>query len=157
MPVEEAKEYVDSWWREFTQLKEWTEYEQNQALKLGYVLSPFGHKRRFKLITNDNIGDVRREAVNFKPQNIAAWLTIESLCDLVDYGVNVVATVHDSIVADVPEQSVGEVARIMRQVMISQPIKQLGWTDIPFEVDISVGPNWGTLTDYELELEEVVA
>jgi len=152
MPKSEAQAYIDTWWNEFYELKEWTLETQERALREGFVQSPFGHKRRFTLITNDNIGDVKREAVNSLPQNIAAWLTISALCDLADNGVRVVATVHDSIVADVPIKEVDATAKLMRDIMIEQPIKQLGWTtdDIPFLADISVGRSWGELEELEL-------
>lgn len=152
MPRNEAQNYIDSWWNEFIQLNAWTKEVQERALKDGFVQTPFGHKRRFSLITNDNIGDVKREAVSTLPQNIAAWLTIHALCDLVDAGVRVVATVHDSIVADVPIDESREVAALMKWTMLQQPYKQLGWTneDIPFDADISIGPNWGELEEMEI-------
>jgi uracil-DNA glycosylase family 4 len=157
MPKSEAQAYIDGWWEEFNELGEWVAETQKRALRDGYVQSPFGHKRRFSLVTNDNIGDVKREAVSSLPQNIAAWLTIHALCDLVDNGVRVVATVHDSIVADVPIDEVSQTASLMRDLMREQPIKQLGWSrdDIPFEADISVGPSWGQLDEYEIR--ELVA
>ena len=43
----------------------------------------------------------------------------------------------------------------MKEVMEIQPVKQLGWTDIPFLVDISVGKNWGHLE--EIEIKETIA
>lgn len=153
IPIEESEAYIASWWTEFPDLLEWTKYEKAKAKKDGLVVSPFGHKRRFHLITDENIGDVEREAVNFKPQNIAAWLTISALCDLVDLGVRVVATVHDSIVVDAARIESSEVAKIMREVMESQAEKQLGWTndDVPFLADVSIGENWGSLDEIELE------
>jgi DNA polymerase-1 len=151
MPESEAQAYIDSWWREFPQLKAWTFNVQKQAIRLGHVQSPFGHKRRFSLITNDNINDIKREAVNFIPQNIAAWFTISALCDLVDCGIRIVATVHDSIVADVPIGELDQTASLMQEIMEAQPFKQLGWNDMPFLADISIGPSWGELTDYEME------
>ena len=77
-----------------------------------------------------------------------------SVCDLVDSDVRVVATVHDSIVADVPNKDIDRTAKLMHDIMVEQPVKQLGWEpdDIPFAVDISVGENWGTLSDYELKV-----
>lgn len=149
MPEEEAQNYIDSWWNEFPQLHAWTKETAAKAVRDGYVQSPFGHKRRFWLITDENIGDVQREAINFKPQNIAGWLTVLSLVELVDYGVRVVASVHDSIVADVPIPEAHVVAELMRSTMEQKPVKELGWAydDIPYKVDVSVGPNWGTLVD----------
>lgn len=154
MPKKEAQEYIDSWWKEFPVLREWTN-ELKKRARSGVIVSPFGHKRRFHLITDDNKGDVEREAVNFLPQNIAAWLTISALVELVDSGIRVVATVHDSIVADVPIDEANDVALTMKRVMESQPEKQLGWTDLPFLADVSIGPNWGKLE--EVDLHEKVA
>lgn len=152
MPEKEAQAYIDSWWRDFPQLKKWTQEVARNAFERGYAQSPFGHKRRIHLVTNENIGDIKREIVNFTPQNIAAWLTISSVVDLINLGVRVVATVHDSIVADVPSDEVDGVAHTMKQVMESQVEKQLGWTDIPFLVDISVGDSWGTIEEIELPI-----
>ncbi len=154
MPKAEASAYISSWWTEFDTLLEWKNETQAQAIQQGFVQSLFGHKRRFSLITNDNIEDVKREAISSLGQNHAAWLTILAVCDLIDNGVRVVATVHDSIVADVPDMEVDDVAKMMKDIMIEQPIKHLGWQrdDIPFEADISVGPDWGTLKEMELRI-----
>lgn len=159
MPEKEAQAYIDSWWREFPKLLYWTQ-QTSLKIKEGYVQSPFGHKRRFHLITEENIGDLQREAVNFLPQNIAAWLTIMSLCDLVDSGIRVIATVHDSIVAECRRNEIDGTARYMKKVMEEQPIKQLSWNpdDIPFLVDVSVGPNWGDVKEITIDPNlEVVA
>lgn len=149
MPEDEAQQYILSWWNEFPKLKEWTNEIKQRARKDGFIISPFGHKRRFHLITDENLGDVERESVNFLPQNIAAWATIMSVCDLVYAGVAVIATVHDSIVVDCPNGEVDRTALLMKQIMEDQVIKQLGWQrdDIPFLVDLSVGPNWGSLEE----------
>jgi uracil-DNA glycosylase family 4 len=157
MPQSEAQAYIDSWWRDFPRLKEWTQEVGARAIKEGFVQSPFGHKRRFYLITSENIGDVKRQAVDFLPQNIAAWLTISAIIELVDNSIRVVATVHDSIVADVPEDEAKDVARFMQDTMQKQAIAELGWNwdDIPFLADVSIGPNWGALE--ELEFEQIAA
>lgn len=154
MPKSEAQAYIDSWFRDFPRLKEWTEEVGERAIAEGVIETPFGHRRRFHLITDDNIGDIRREAVNVVPQNVAAWLTIEALCELVDAGVRIVASVHDSIVADVPEDEVHDVSIFMKETMEKQSVEQLGWSvdDIPFLSDVSVGPSWGELEEVELEM-----
>lgn len=153
MPEREAQDYIDSWWREFSTLKAWTKEVGNRAQKDGVVESPFGHRRRFQLITDDNVNEVKREAVSMVAQNVAAWVTIEAICDLVDEGVRVVATVHDSIVADVPEDEAIDVAKFMKETMERQAVEELGWAvdDIPFLADVSIGPNWGALEEMEID------
>lgn len=149
MPKEEAQAYVDSWWAEFPQLKKWVKSVQEQAEREGVIKSPFGHRRRFHLITNENRGDVHREAVNFLPQNIAAWVTISSLIELDLGAVPTVATVHDSIVADVPANAADDTAKMMKEVMECQAKKELGW-NLPFTVDVSIGHSWGELEEVSL-------
>ncbi|HYT42031.1 MAG TPA: DNA polymerase [Methylomirabilota bacterium] len=149
MPEKEAQAYIDSWFTDFPTLKEWTKEVGDRAIKEGVIETPFGHRRRFHLITDENIGDIRREAVNVTPQNVAAWLTIEAIIELVKHGVRIVATVHDSIVADVLDDEVDDVVSLMLKVMQKQSIEQLGWSfeDIPFLADASVGPSWGELEE----------
>lgn len=152
MPEREAQSYISAWWQEFPQLLAWTrEIKKIVHSSSAIVESPFGHRRRFHLITADNVGDAEREAVNFIPQNVAAWLTLMALSELVlEHDVRVVCTVHDSIVADVPEDKAYEVAALMQTVMQNQPEKQLGWTDVPFTADVSIGVNWGQLEEIEI-------
>jgi uracil-DNA glycosylase family 4 len=146
MPEGEAQAYIDSWWQAFPQLQQWTNEIKQRARTDGVIVSPFGHKRRFHLITDENFGDVMREAVNFLPQNVAAWLTMSAIIDLVELDVPIIATVHDSIVADVPKNEAEEIAVMMKIVMEAQAKEKLGW-DLPFLVDVSVGENWGSMRE----------
>lgn len=151
MPVEEAQAYIDTWWVKFPEVKKWTEdicafVETEQVL-----VSPFGFKRRFHLITADNIGSVHREAVNFLPSNIAAQLKVAALCRLDAEGIPIVNEVHDSIIADVPEDEALDVAKRMKEVMERVAIDTIGWDDIPFKADLSIGPTWGDVEEVDLE------
>jgi DNA polymerase I-like protein with 3'-5' exonuclease and polymerase domains len=64
-------------------------------------------------------------------------------------GVPIISTVHDSIIADVPQSDCMEVALLMKKVMESAAKECLGW-DLPFTVDISMSEiSWGDVTEYE--------
>jgi uracil-DNA glycosylase family 4 len=148
MDKREAQAYIDAWWREFPQLKLWTKAIQILA-RTGEIVSPLGYKRRFHLITKDNLANVEREAVNFVPQNSAGGFTILAIIELVEAGVPIVNTVHDSIIADVPTGDATRIARLMKSVMESIPGKYLGW-QLPFTVDVSIGTNWAQVKEIEL-------
>lgn len=152
MPEREAQSYINSWWAEFPQLLAWTRSVKKLVHQDSAVIcSPIGHRRRFHLVTPENVGDVEREAVNFIPQNVAAWLTLMALEELVRvHSIRVVATVHDSIVADVPREQAESVGRLMQSVMQSMPERILGWKDVPFLADVSIGDTWGTLEEIVL-------
>lgn len=155
MDEEEAQSYIDLWWNEFPQLHKWVQSVWREAQTNGVVISPFGHKRRFHLITKENVNNITREAVNFLPQNIAGNLTIAALCDLINDDVPVISTVHDSILADVPNENVADVGIQMKETMEIQASKVLGWS-LPFTVDVSVSDkSWADV--HEVTIEELIA
>lgn len=150
MPKSEAQAYIDSWWREFPVLLDWTKEVARNALKTGVVVSPLCYKRRFHLITKENIRDLEREAVNFLPQNTAGGLTIRAVSELVlKHDVPVVNSVHDSIIADVPRDDAMEIALLMKNVMERQPREILGW-DLPVTVDVAIGETWASVEEVDL-------
>lgn len=153
IPIEEGREFINWWFKTFPEVRKWRQATAREVVSEGFVQSPFGHKRRFHLITFENKGSVIREAINFRPQNIAAQLTLYAVRKLVERGLPVILTVHDSIVLDSPETLLHSHAMIVKEVMESAAIDCLGWDDIPFEVDLQVGPNWGELEDYATDPE----
>jgi uracil-DNA glycosylase family 4 len=150
IPKSTAEEYINDWWQTFPTIKKWVNAVHVDVVKTGVVVNPIGRKRRFQLITRENKADVQREALNFLPQSTASEYTLASVVELNRRGIPIVATVHDSIVADVPVDQVRFVARMMKNVMEGMPQKMTGW-ELPFTVDISVGPNWGAVEEIELE------
>jgi uracil-DNA glycosylase family 4 len=154
VPIEEGQEFIKWWFNEFPGVKKWRasvarEVKLKRESDFNYVQTPFGHKRRFYLITYENKGAVFREAINCIPQNIAARFTLWAVRRLVDLNLPVINTVHDSIILDVPNTRLEEVAVKVREVMQSAPMLTIGW-DFPFEAELQVGKSWGELEDYTL-------
>jgi uracil-DNA glycosylase family 4 len=149
MPQKEAQAYIDNWFKQFPQVLEWKNQIKQEVVTGVDIVAPFGGKRRFHLITEENLEEVKRQAINFLPQNTASELTVWSLCRLNSMGVPIISTVHDSIIADVPQSDCMEVALLMKKVMESAAKECLGW-DLPFTVDISMSEiSWGDVTEYE--------
>jgi len=150
VPVEDAEGYIAAWWERFPVILEWVEMVKQQV-KTGVVINPYGRKRRFQLITRENKSAVERQAVDFLPQSTASDFTLEAVVELNKRGVPIVASVHDSIVADVPEDEAYDVGRMMKEVMEPIPRNRFGW-ELPFLVDVSIGESWGTVEEVELEV-----
>lgn len=150
IPEREAQRFIDWWWTYFKDVKAWKQ-EIIKEMRTGRVSTPFGRARRFHLLTKENINTAIREAVNYKPQSIAADFTLRAVVVLGGgYSVpseidrskaDIILTVYDSIIADVEESYVDEYKRICTQVMESRPSEELGWT-IPYKVDIGSGDTW---------------
>ena len=152
IPVEEAREFVDWWWSNFPAVRKWTNNIGHQVLTVGEVVSPFGHKRRFPLITKENKNAAVREGINFLPQNIAAQFCLAALVELVhelDFTIATpLLTVHDSILFDIRTDHLHSVSSTIKACMEGVPKRTLEW-EYPFKVDMQVGENWGNLSDYE--------
>lgn len=156
IPRSQAEPYIEWVWKTFVGVKEWEESIEKEIHKKKVLVSPFGRKRRFHLLTRSNVQAAYREGINFYPQTTASDLTlcagIKLFGTLVD-GVFIPGevdtkraacgiSVHDSIVADVEENYVVEFSTICEQVMADIAREELGWT-LPFKAEVGVGPTWG--------------
>lgn len=147
---EAAQKYINWCWENFTGVKKWKDGIIKE-MKSGRVVTPFGRVRRFHLLTRENFNSSVREAVNFKPQSIAADFTLLAVIKLgggltvkpeIDTKrASIILTVYDSVIADVEESYIDEYKSICKSIMTSIPKSELGWT-IPYAIDIGVGENW---------------
>ena len=146
IPKSQAEPYIKWVWETFKGVAAWEEDVKKQVKQKGVLVSEFGRKRRFHLLTRENINAAFREGINFYPQSTASDLTLCSaitLGDAIDWTrARIGILVHDSIVADVDEDYIDEYKVICNQVMSSIAKDELGWT-LPFAAEIGVGPTWG--------------
>jgi len=147
IPKDKAEAYIKWVWQTFTGVGEWEREIEKEIKTKGVLVSPFGRKRRFHLLTRENLQASFREGINFYPQSTASDITLASaiiLRDEIDGDrSSICILVHDSVVADVDEDYVDEYRTICQQVMESTAERELGWT-LPFTVEIGVGPDWGS-------------
>lgn len=146
IPEKEAQPYIDWVWKTFLGVKDWESGIEKEIHEKKYLVSPFGRRRRFHLITKENRQALYREGINFLPQTTASDLTLTSAIEIhhrIDrrYAA-LVLTVHDSILGDVVEKYIDEYVSIVKEVMESCALRHLGWK-LPFKADFGVGPTWG--------------
>ena len=156
MPIGEAQNYIDFWWDRFPKVWAWTKEMEQVVMTEGEIQSPFGHKRRFYIIPAEEGARLHivKEGINFKPQNIAANVTLWALIKFCKHlKVNDMwhiaqprITVHDSILVNVREKHVEEIASLLKGFMESAVKEAIGWT-FPFLADFSVGKDWGTMSE----------
>jgi DNA polymerase I-like protein with 3'-5' exonuclease and polymerase domains len=153
-----AQEFLDAFWNEYWQWdiarKEWIE-EATQNCELRTEL---GRKRRWSLITKDNLWKVENQACNFKGQSLASDLCLTSLIALhslltaKEWG-RVMISVHDSIVFSIHPENIHEAIPFIKKIMTTPMFE----TDIQFKVDVTVGPNYGDQESYDPEKDYVKA
>jgi DNA polymerase I-like protein with 3'-5' exonuclease and polymerase domains len=110
------------------------------------LITPFGRRRRFYLITQQNKRDVLNEALSFLPQSTASDICLGAMTELRPmlrgHGF-IRLTIHDALITECAEEKAEYVGGLMREVMLA---KGKAFTDyVPFEVDLTVGKHWGQL------------
>lgn len=145
--------YFETW----DGLSQWHASTISKLHQTGQVVSPIGRVRRLPGVWDGNeklVSYCERAGINSPVQGFASDLmqmaaaSIEGLLpgSTPVRGAGLVATVHDSIVSEAPEDDWERVAREIqhRMVNIVDILPRLGCRfDVPLAADISVGTRWG--------------
>jgi len=144
-----AERFAHEWDLLFEDAVKWRESQGDLMQKQGYVESVFGRRRRYVLLTPDNVGKARRVAINAPIQSVISDLTLISAVRLhakyrhTDYA-RVILLIHDSATMEVRDDKVEEVRKVMKQVMMDTAAEI--FPQIPFVADTKVGVRLGDLT-----------
>lgn len=142
---DEAIEFIKNYKGLMPGVQRWIEDTKALIRNEQIVTSPFGRKRRFPLLTQENLDSLYREGVNFPIQSGASDITLSSLIKLHELfkchypEAHIVIMVHDSIIVECPQFIAEEVAQVMKEVMEDVAIE----TDVPFPVQIDISERWG--------------
>ena len=146
VPRSEAKEIMESYFEEFSAIKEYMDMIIAQAHEVGYVETITGRRRYLRDINSRNYtlrSYAERNAINAPIQGSAAdiikvamiridqWLQKENLKS------KMILQVHDELVFDVHRDELKlvkpKIEKLMKEAL---PLK------VPMEVEIGVGQNW---------------
>ena len=121
--VSEAKEVIDDYFGSFHRLKKWLETNQKFIEQNGFVYSFFGRKRRLPNVLSEDAA-IRshsiRSGLNFLVQSPASDINLLGAIDMNDYirvekmKSRIFALVHDSILAEVPDEEVEQYSRALK-------------------------------------------
>ncbi len=151
MSEREAQWMIDEWFKRFPDVKVYMDQCEQDVIDKKVLTTPFGRKRRFGLLTNQNIKHVKNEARNFRVQSIASDLALTSAMemqwDLQKLNARIVNMVHDSIIVEAPNNktTIQAGAALMQNVMVDMPKRDPIKTDVPFLAEIKTGQFWGDL------------
>ncbi|KKN22076.1 hypothetical protein LCGC14_0918820 [marine sediment metagenome] len=151
--VKECYDLINSY---FPGIKEFEELEVGTVQRTGELINPFGRKRRFPLITENNVHSVRNEALNFRTSSVSSDLNLLSAIRLhkreEELEINIFWTIHDSILGQVKKECVDSLYEVAR-VMENTPREALGgsFSECKYEVDLKIGKNWGHMEKLKKE------
>jgi DNA polymerase-1 len=144
MKVADAQSMMNEFFRVIPETVAWKESIRHKVMHESEDLeTPFGRRRRFWLITNENRRDVEKEAYAFYPQSIASDICLSAFIKLrQSHSLSVRLPVHDSILVECSLSDSKDVAKLMEEVM-SQTAAEVFSDYVPFPVDVKIGNTWG--------------
>jgi DNA polymerase-1 len=142
----EAKQIIDSYFREFASLKNYQQETIENARKTGYIETLMGRRRYLADINSANAvvrGFAERNAINAPIQGSAAdiikiaMINIHQVMKSKNLKSKMIMQVHDELVFDVHLSEVEEMKSLVGQYM-SNAVQMR----VPLVVDMNTGNNW---------------
>lgn len=146
IPTEEARAILDAYFESFPNVAAFMDGTIRSARKLGYTTTLFGRRRMLPELASDNfrirqMGE--RMAQNAPVQGSAAdifkiaMIRLHAAIRSRSLATQMILTVHDELVFEVPERELDEVVALVREVMEGAASLR-----VPLKVDAHTGPTW---------------
>src|SRR5438132_1543124 len=146
MSTEEARVFIDAYFRAYNRVREFLEGIKIQAREQGYVETLLQRRRYIQDIRSPNRmlrQAAERIAINMPVQCSAAAIMKLDMVRLQNYlreqrlTSQMILTVHDELVFEVPPAERDRLIEVVPDLMATAyPL------DVPLQVDLKLGPNW---------------
>jgi DNA polymerase-1 len=150
MTREEARAYIETYFRTFDTIAAYQDQILNFARSTGYIETLFGRRRHLPnlLAAQRQIRQgAERQAINMPIQGTAAdimkYAMIRADRMLTEQGLRarMLLQVHDELVLEAPQEEVERLAGLLREAMGGA-----AELVVPLDVEVKTGPNWSGLT-----------
>jgi DNA polymerase-1 len=152
---QEAARMLAGWAAKFPGAWKFIQLCRNAPVFGKNIVTVFGHKKRFQLVSGERLIDMQNEAANFPHQSTASTVTLHAGMRVQkrlksEFGIDIVNTVHDSIILECPidRDVIEHGSMLMKREMEKVPV-DYGITRIPFQADRKIGMRWGTMGSLE--------
>ena len=145
----DAQDVINDYFKEFHKLKAWIEDNQKFIQQNGFIYSFFGRKRRLPNVSSTDKGVQSysvRSGLNFLVQSVASDI---NLLGAIDMEINlkakkmkarIFALVHDSILAEVPDNEVDDYcAMLLHYIQLDRGLSIPG---VPVGCDFDIGEDY---------------
>jgi DNA polymerase-1 len=148
LTLPEAKRFMETYFNEFPRVREWQERVKEEAKTNGYVTNENGRRRWFlDAKQRGHMGEAERAAVNMPLQSLGADIikmamiaTSALLQDPKERSATMTLSIHDELLFKMPRGMLNTLGPRIKERMES--VMHLS---VPLRVDISAGPDWGTM------------
>lgn len=149
MAVEDAALIMTNYFKQAPQLEKWRKEVGEIAMDpTRTLLSPFGRQYQAEVVTSRNRQNVINSALAFLPQSTAsdmcvvAAMAVQKRLQTGQYGDTlIVATIHDAILLDVPDEYIEAISEMVPREMEEAGRATFGDL-VLFGADTKAGPNW---------------
>ena len=146
IPVKTARDYIDSYFKTYSTVKDYMQSNVEFARSNGYVATLTGRKRYIREINSSNynlrqFGE--RAAMNMPLQGSSAdiikiaMINVRSALRREELHAKLILQVHDELVLDCPESEVERASSILKHEM-ENAVK----LNVPLKADVSIGKSW---------------
>lgn len=143
---DEAKKYIDAYFEQMPEIKNYMDETIQFAHTHGYVVTPFGRKCSVLGINDKNkriVANAERAAINAPIQGGAsdiiklAMMAVQNELHKGNWQTKMLLQVHDELVFEAPLDEVEAVSKMIKQTM--ENVVNLS---VPFVAEVGVGDNW---------------
>lgn len=145
---EEAQKYIDDWFAQFPQAHKFIQRCRQAPLRGAKLITPFGRKRRFGIISPEKAHNAQNQAANFPHQSIASDIMLHGAIEIRPFlqarRIKMVDLVHDCMMLEQrdDEDLRQEVKRVGKAILEAIP-PRWGLKKVPFIADAKRGKRWG--------------
>ncbi len=147
MPINEAKQFIDNYFKLRAPIKKKLDDILKQAKEEGYVETFYGRRRPTPDVKSSNFiirQAAERAAANMPIQGTEADLMKRAMIKVdkaLPDGAELIMQVHDSLIVECDKTKAAEVSKILKTEMESVAPE----LDIKLAVEVTTGKNWGEL------------
>ena len=146
-----AKNFIEEYFSDFKNIKEWQEEVKSQARTSGYVTNLNGRRRWLLEATSmfrSEAAEAERAAINMPVQGLAADIIKIAMVKVADEikkrkwedSVRMLLTIHDELLFEIKEDIIKEAVSVIVKIMESA--YEL---EVPVKITAKTGDNWGEL------------
>lgn len=147
---QECKHWLEVWAKTYPEAWHFIQMCRNASLRQQNIVTAFGYRKRFEIVTPQTATSIQNESANFPHQSTASLITthggIRTYRKLKEMDCYYINTVHDSLLIDAPlDYSIAKEATDLVCSELEQVPKDWGLTGVPFVADAKWGTRWGVL------------
>lgn len=151
MTVQDAKKFIEEYFRNFPEVKIWQESVRKNTARNGFVENINGRRRWFAHAGGGSLrGDIERQVINMPIQSFGADImklamigtfSIVQHHNTANERVRLLLSIHDELLFEVHDDILSEIAPLLAEKM-EHVYNELS---VPLTVEVRVGKRWGSL------------